>query len=80
MTTRIGIDAGGTLTKIAYWNEQKEMVFKRFHSSDFQKVKEWIESNHSNASICVTGGRAAQLKAHLDPTSKFHISLNLMQR
>ncbi|WP_427138752.1 type II pantothenate kinase [Psychrobacillus psychrodurans] len=65
MTTRIGIDAGGTLTKIAYWNENNEMVFDRFLSSDFQKVKEWIESNHPNASICVTGGRAEQLKVHL---------------
>ncbi|MFJ7826370.1 type II pantothenate kinase [Psychrobacillus sp. NPDC096623] len=64
MTTRIGIDAGGTLTKIAYWNEQNEMIFERFLSSDFQKVKDWIESNHPNASICVTGGRAEQLKVH----------------
>lgn len=64
MTTRIGIDAGGTLTKIAYWNEKNEMVFERFLSSDLQKVKEWIETNHPNASICVTGGRAEQLKVH----------------
>lgn len=64
MTTRIGIDAGGTLTKIAYWNENNEMVFERFLSSDFPKVKNWIESNHPNASICVTGGRAEQLKVH----------------
>jgi len=66
MTTRIGIDAGGTLTKIAYWDENNEMVFKRFHSSDFQKVKDWIDSYHPNASICVTGGRAEQLKQHFN--------------
>lgn len=66
MTTRIGIDAGGTLTKIAYWDEFNEMDFKRFRSSDFHKVKDWIDSNHPTASICVTGGRAEQLKQYLN--------------
>lgn len=70
MTTRIGIDAGGTLTKIAYWNENNEMVFERFLSSDFLKVKNWIESNHPNASICVTGGRAEQLKEHFSSSEE----------
>lgn len=70
MATRIGIDAGGTLTKIAYWNENKEMVFERFLSSDFQKVKAWIETNHPNASICVTGGRAEQLKVHFNSSEE----------
>jgi len=68
MTTRIGIDAGGTLTKVAYWDENNEIAFERFLSTDFQKVKDWIESNHANASICVTGGRAEQLKAYFNPT------------
>lgn len=70
MTTRIGIDAGGTLTKIAYWNEHNEMIFERFHSSDFRKVKDWIELNHPNASICVTGGRAEQLKVHFSTSEE----------
>ncbi|GGA26732.1 type II pantothenate kinase [Psychrobacillus lasiicapitis] len=65
MATRIGIDAGGTLTKIAYWDEKKEMSFQSFPSSDFKAVKEWLETNHSLASICLTGGRAAQLKEYL---------------
>ncbi|MEK3977615.1 type II pantothenate kinase [Psychrobacillus sp. FSL K6-2836] len=70
MTTRIGIDAGGTLTKIAYWNEHNEMNFERFHSSDFRQVKDWIETNHPNASICVTGGRAEQLKVHFSSSEE----------
>ncbi|MEK4485528.1 type II pantothenate kinase [Psychrobacillus sp. FSL H8-0484] len=65
MTTRIGIDAGGTLTKIAYWDEKKKMSLQSFPSSDFQAVKDWIDSNHSLASICLTGGRAEQLKSYL---------------
>ena len=65
MTTRIGIDAGGTLTKIAYWNDEKKLKLKKFLSSDFHAVKDWIDSNHSLASICLTGGRAEQLKDYL---------------
>ena len=66
MTTRIGIDAGGTLTKIAYWDEMQQMAFNSFLSSDFQAIKDWVDSNHSFASICLTGGRAEQLKKYLD--------------
>lgn len=65
MTTRIGIDAGGTLTKIAYWDEKKEMSFHKFPSSDLNAVKDWLDTNHSLASICLTGGRAEQLKKYL---------------
>lgn len=65
MATRIGIDAGGTLTKIAYWDENKKMSFQSFLSSDFQAVKDWIDTNHSLASICLTGGRAEQLKSYM---------------
>ncbi|MFF2752827.1 type II pantothenate kinase [Psychrobacillus sp. NPDC058041] len=65
MATKIGIDAGGTLTKIAYWDEKKQLHLLNFLSSNFKAVKDWIESNHSLASICLTGGRAEQLKKYL---------------
>ncbi|QFF98849.1 type II pantothenate kinase [Psychrobacillus glaciei] len=65
MATKIGIDAGGTLTKIAYWDEKMELHLLSFLSSNFQAVKDWIDSNHSLASICLTGGRAEQLKKYL---------------
>lgn len=65
MATKIGIDAGGTLTKIAYWDEREELQLQSFLSSDFKKVKDWIDSNQSFDSICLTGGRAEQLKKFL---------------
>ncbi|WP_313890839.1 type II pantothenate kinase [Psychrobacillus sp.] len=65
MATRIGIDAGGTLTKIAYWNDEKELTLISFPSTDFQAVKGWIDAEHPLASICLTGGRAEQLKNYL---------------
>jgi len=65
MAAKIGIDAGGTLTKIAYWKEEGEMSFQHFLSSDFQAVKDWLAAYHPTASICLTGGRAEQLKSFL---------------
>ncbi|RKJ47317.1 type II pantothenate kinase, partial [Butyricicoccus sp. 1XD8-22] len=41
----IGIDAGGTLTKLAFINEQNELQYKVFPSNNFSLVKDWIESN-----------------------------------
>lgn len=57
----IGIDAGGTLTKLAYMNEQNEFEFQAFPSNDFTKVKEWIENHPQIEEIGLTGGRTEQL-------------------
>lgn len=34
MGSTIGIDAGGTLTKIAYLNEKKQLAFEKFYSNE----------------------------------------------
>ena len=57
----IGIDAGGTLTKLAYVNEQDELEFKIFPSNDFSQVKNWIENHPHIEEIGLTGGRTKQL-------------------
>lgn len=57
----IGIDAGGTLTKLVFLNEQNEFEFKIFPSSDFMLVKDWIEQNPQVEEIGLTGGRTEQL-------------------
>ncbi|MDN4493796.1 type II pantothenate kinase [Ureibacillus aquaedulcis] len=61
MQNVIGIDAGGTLTKIAYTNEQNEMDFVVFPSNDFSQVKAWIEDHPHIEEIGLTGGRTKQL-------------------
>ncbi|HWL13936.1 MAG TPA: type II pantothenate kinase, partial [Ureibacillus sp.] len=61
MQNVIGIDAGGTLTKVAYINEQHEMDFVVFPSNDFSQVKTWIESRPHIEEIGLTGGRTKQL-------------------
>ncbi len=57
----IGIDAGGTLTKLAYVNEQNELEFKIFPSNDFSQVKHWLEHHPHIEEIGLTGGRTKQL-------------------
>lgn len=57
----IGIDAGGTLTKLAYVNEQNELEFKIFPSNDFSQVKNWLEHHPDIEEIGLTGGRTKQL-------------------
>ncbi|WP_346235627.1 type II pantothenate kinase [Lysinibacillus telephonicus] len=57
----IGIDAGGTLTKLAYVNEQNELEFKIFPSNDFSQVKNWLENHPHIEEIGLTGGRTQQL-------------------
>lgn len=61
MQNVIGIDAGGTLTKVAYINEQDEMDFAVFPSNDFSLVKAWIEEHPHIEEIGLTGGRTKQL-------------------
>ncbi|RUL55537.1 MULTISPECIES: type II pantothenate kinase [Lysinibacillus] len=61
MQNVIGIDAGGTLTKVAYINDQNEMAFKIFPSNDFAQVKHWIEQHAHIQEIGLTGGRTKQL-------------------
>ena len=57
----IGIDAGGTLTKVAYLDEHNELILKTFPSNDLQSVKDWILNNPDIEDIGVTGGRTEQL-------------------
>ncbi|MDF9575184.1 type II pantothenate kinase, partial [Bacillus cereus] len=38
MGRTIGIDAGGTLTKIAYFNKKKLLTFEKFYSHEQHKI------------------------------------------
>lgn len=62
MERAIGIDAGGTLTKIAYYNGENKISFEKFYSSDQQKIKERLHKNKFITKLFITGGKAEQLK------------------
>lgn len=43
MESTIGIDAGGTLTKIAYLDEQRQLAFEKFYSNEQDKIIDWLK-------------------------------------
>lgn len=70
LTTKLGIDAGGTLTKVAYY-DQETICCKRFDSTRPETVVDWINQELPGAKICLTGGKAALLQSllHSDQVS-----------
>ncbi|WP_397537772.1 type II pantothenate kinase [Rummeliibacillus pycnus] len=72
MTKAIGIDAGGTLTKLAYLNDQHEIQLKHFPSNDLPAILEWIQQQEDIEEIGLTGGRTGQIKAMLDSDKSIH--------
>ncbi|MFB6589326.1 type II pantothenate kinase [Bacillus thuringiensis] len=75
MERTIGIDAGGTLTKIAYFNEKKLLTFKKFYSHEQHKIIDWVKSNNVIKQICITGGKSKLLQQLLTGSYKI-IELN----
>lgn len=60
----IGVDAGGTMTKIAYFEEGK-LRFRKFLSSELTAAAEWMLGQFQNPKIHVTGGKGALLCSYL---------------
>ncbi|MDM5194061.1 type II pantothenate kinase [Bacillus hominis] len=65
MRNVVGIDAGGTLTKIAYFNEMHKLVFEKFYSHEQGKIIDWLKKNKSITKLCITGGKGEQLQKRL---------------
>lgn len=57
----IGIDTGGTLTKMAYFTEEGILKLHVFPSNQMELVKEWLEAHPQIEEIGMTGGRTEQL-------------------
>ncbi len=72
MNRVIGIDAGGTLTKLAYLNENNEIQLKHFPSNDLPAVLEWIQRQSDIEEIGLTGGRTGQIMKMLDTDKSIH--------
>lgn len=71
MTTVMGIDVGGTLTKIAYLNDMNELEKKHFQSSDLQAVAAFIDENKELKKLAMTGGRSEQLRQFITSDIEF---------
>ena len=65
MVITIGIDAGGTLTKIAYYEQDGTLHVQHYPSTDLAQVAAFIEAHPHITTIGMTGGRAEQLNTLL---------------
>ncbi|SFA94606.1 type II pantothenate kinase [Lentibacillus halodurans] len=67
--TKIGIDAGGTLLKIAYV-ENDALYYRSFRSRDIDRAASWLTDHFENPAICVTGGKSHALAEKLNVPAK----------
>ncbi|WP_242301901.1 type II pantothenate kinase [Bacillus cereus group sp. BfR-BA-01423] len=75
MESTIGIDAGGTLTKIAYLDEKMQLAFEKVYSNEQNKIIDWLKNQTGIKQICITGGKAKQLQQLLSASYKI-VELN----
>lgn len=67
--TQIGIDAGGTLIKIAYI-DQGELELIKFPTRQMAKAVDWLKQHFPRAEYCVTGGKSEVLQKRLEQSVK----------
>ena len=70
MESIVGIDAGGTLTKIAYFDENKQLAFEKFYSLEQDKIIDWLKNINGMKQVFITGGKAKQLQQLLSDSYK----------
>lgn len=66
--SEIGVDAGGTLIKIAYRPSGEEPIqFRTIPSTNLKEAADWLNERMQGGSsfVCMTGGKAALLKNRL---------------
>ncbi|WP_068673635.1 type II pantothenate kinase [Oceanobacillus sp. Castelsardo] len=61
MTNKIGIDAGGSLIKIAY-EEQGKFHVKTYGNDESKNLIQWLTLLNPNASLYITGGKSTSIK------------------
>lgn len=59
----VGIDAGGTLLKVAYC-EGEELRVRKHPIAEIEKVAHWV-NGLENCKVCVTGGKSGVFISHL---------------
>ncbi|MCM3705633.1 MULTISPECIES: type II pantothenate kinase [Cytobacillus] len=58
---KIGIDAGGTLLKMAF-EEKRNIHYKSYLIDDMDSSMNWLKLSAANAEVALTGGKAEYLK------------------
>ncbi|MBT2691948.1 type II pantothenate kinase [Bacillus sp. ISL-55] len=69
MYNRIGIDAGGSLIKIAY-EENGSLHFRKQPIGEMAESLGWLKLFSANKKVFLTGGRAGKIKAEFFPNAE----------
>jgi type II pantothenate kinase len=69
MNNRIGIDAGGTLIKIAF-EENGRLHFRKQRIEEMDDALGWLKLVSSHKKVYLTGGRAGKIKAEFFPDAE----------
>ncbi|WP_010647988.1 hypothetical protein [Oceanobacillus massiliensis] len=59
---KIGIDAGGTLTKVAY-EERGRLHVKTYPNHDMEKLLRWLAVLSPDAVLHITGGKSSHISS-----------------
>ncbi|WP_053366362.1 type II pantothenate kinase [Bacillus sp. FJAT-27245] len=73
--SRIGIDAGGTLLKVAF-EESERIKYRKAGYKEAKELLNWLKLLAPEASPSVTGGRAAWVKEHFFPNARLFPEFN----
>ncbi|MEH7443964.1 type II pantothenate kinase [Bacillus sp. JJ1122] len=65
----IGIDAGGSLIKIAF-EETSRIHFKKYPIEDMESALNWLKMLAASNKIVLTGGKAGRIKADFFPEAE----------
>ncbi|MBC8079098.1 MAG: type II pantothenate kinase [Gorillibacterium sp.] len=64
---KVGIDAGGTLIKVAFMQKNK-LQLEKFSTYNLAAVATWINETFPEGEICLTGGKSKMLETYLNQT------------
>lgn len=67
---KVGIDAGGSLIKIAYY-ENDHIHYKLYPITELERLTNWLQIISPTAEIRVTGGKSAFLQSFIQQKTKF---------
>jgi type II pantothenate kinase len=74
----VGIDAGGTLIKVAY-TENGSLHFTKYPIAEIEQVAAWV-NGLENSAICVTGGKSGVLRSLIHKDSKEMVEFDATHR
>ncbi|MBP1949257.1 type II pantothenate kinase [Virgibacillus litoralis] len=76
---KIGIDAGGTLVKVAYRGSDN-IGYQTFPSQDIDDAVSWLYDTFENPTVCITGGKSQLLAEKLMAPAKTLVEFDATNR